>query len=204
MKKKLHNCFAWLSPAWHSKTLRIMRIALFLIILGFSNIYASVFSQNIKIDLSLKNVPLKEAFAQIEKKTDFKFLYRSDLIDIDKLSNLEVKGTNTIEKLLTDLLKNTEIAYTLVNENLIVLAPRQQHIVTGTITDAETAYHLLNVLIEGTTTGTVTDMAGKYTIDVPEENVTLSSIYRLPNPADCPCRQEKSRHQAGSFSWDTE
>jgi len=175
MKKKLHNCFAWLSPAWHSKTLRIMRIVLFLIILGFSNIYASVFSQNIKIDLSLKNVPLKEAFAQIEKKTDFKFLYRSDLIDIDKVSNLEVKGTNTIEKLLTDLLQNTEIAYTLVNENLIVLAPKQQLTVTGTITDAETGISIpgVNVLIEGTTTGTVTDMAGKYTIDVPEENVTL-------------------------------
>ncbi|NTW23797.1 MAG: TonB-dependent receptor [Lentimicrobium sp.] len=175
MKKKLHNCYAWLSSAWHSKTLRIMRIALFLIILGFTNIYASVFSQSINIDLSLKNAPLKEAFAQIEKKTDFKFLYRSDLIDIDKTTNLEVKGRNTIENLLADLLQHTEIAFTIVNDNLVVLAPRQQHTVSGTITDAETGTSIpgVNVLIDGTTSGTVTDMAGKYSIDVPENNATL-------------------------------
>ena len=175
MKIKLHKCFAWLHIVGRSKTLRIMKIILLLVILGVSNIYASVFSQSIDINLTLKSVPLKEAFTQIESKTDYKFLYRSDLIDIDKLTNLEVKGKSTLDNLLALLLRNTEISYNVLNDNLIVLAPKQQHIVSGIISDAKTGLTIpgVNVLIEGTSQGTVSDLSGKYSIEVPDVNATL-------------------------------
>lgn len=175
MKIKLHKCFAWLHIVGRSKTLRIMKIILLLVILGVSNIYASVFSQSIDINLTLKSVPLKEAFTQIESKTDYKFLYRSDLIDIDKLTNLEVKGKSTLDNFLALLLHNTEISYNVLNNNLIVLAPKQQHIITGVVTDAKTGLTIpgVNVLIEGTNQGTVTDLSGKYSIEVPDLNATL-------------------------------
>ncbi|MCO5265837.1 MAG: TonB-dependent receptor [Lentimicrobium sp.] len=152
-----------------------MKIILLLVILGVSNIYASVFSQSIDINLTLKSVPLKEAFTQIESKTDYKFLYRSDLIDIDKLTNLEVKGKSTLDNLLALLLRNTEISYNVLNDNLIVLAPKQQHIVSGIISDAKTGLTIpgVNVLIEGTSQGTVSDLSGKYSIEVPDVNATL-------------------------------
>lgn len=175
MKKKLHCCFVWLFIVGRSKTLRIMKITMLLLILGISNIYASVFSQSVNINLSLKGAPLKEAFEQIEKKSEFKFLYRSDLIDIDKATSLDVKGSNSIDHLLALLLRNTEIGYTIFNDNLIVLAPKQQRTVSGVITDAKTGLTIpgVNILVEGTSQGAVSDLSGKYSVEVPDENAIL-------------------------------
>jgi TonB-dependent starch-binding outer membrane protein SusC len=47
--------------------------------------------------------------------------------------------------------------------------------VTGSVTDAETDYEIpgVNVVIQGTTEGTITDLDGKYAIEVPNENTVL-------------------------------
>ena len=54
-----------------------------------------------------------------------------------------------------------------------------QQRVTGTITDASTGDPLVgvNIVVEGTTTGTMTDFNGKYTIEVPGRNAVLSISY---------------------------
>jgi len=51
----------------------------------------------------------------------------------------------------------------------------QQRRVTGTVTDSKTGDPLpgVNIVVQGTTTGTVTDMSGKYSIDVPNANAVL-------------------------------
>ncbi len=155
-----------------------MKIGMLLLIMGITNVYASVFSQTIQLNMSLKNVPLKEAFDRIEKKTDYKFLYRSDLIDMDKVANLEVSGNTTIALVLGTLLKNSEISYNVVNEKLIVLSPKEKvekHVVSGVITDAKTGVSIpgTNVVIEGTTQGTSSDISGKYSLEIPDANAVL-------------------------------
>lgn len=51
--------------------------------------------------------------------------------------------------------------------------------VSGTITDAEDSTPLIgvNVVIKGTSTGTVTDIDGKYSLSVPDANSTLTFSY---------------------------
>ncbi len=51
--------------------------------------------------------------------------------------------------------------------------------VTGTITDASTGEPMIgvNVVVEGTTTGTMTDIKGKYSIEVPNRNSVLVLSY---------------------------
>ncbi len=55
----------------------------------------------------------------------------------------------------------------------------QQITVTGTVTDGETGEPLpgVNILLEGTLTGTVTDMNGKYKIDLPSATAVLVFSY---------------------------
>ncbi|MDO8899385.1 MAG: hypothetical protein Q7V19_17160, partial [Bacteroidales bacterium] len=134
-----------------------MKTYLLLFILGITQVTAAVFSQNININLSLKNTPLKEAFEQIENKTDFKFLYRSDLIDMDHRTTLDISGTVSIDALMAHLLKGTNAQYSLISENLIVLAPQQRQLVMGIVRDSRTRESIpgVNVLIEGTMLGTV-------------------------------------------------
>ncbi len=61
--------------------------------------------------------------------------------------------------------------------NASIYAQKQK--VSGVVTDATTGEAIIgaNVIIEGTTTGTVTDINGKFTIDVPNLNVTLVVSY---------------------------
>lgn len=54
-----------------------------------------------------------------------------------------------------------------------------QRTITGTVTDAETGEPLIgaNILVAGTSSGTVTDFDGNYTISVPEGATTLDVSY---------------------------
>ncbi|NJK98820.1 MAG: TonB-dependent receptor plug domain-containing protein [Bacteroidales bacterium] len=76
-----------------------------------------------------------------------------------------------------------------VYDRQIILTPKnavpgivpyaQQNRVTGTVKDALTGEPLpgVNVIIEGSTQGVVTDMDGKFSIDLPSNNVTLVFSY---------------------------
>lgn len=51
----------------------------------------------------------------------------------------------------------------------------QERVITGVVTDQKGSTMIgVNVLIKGTTTGVVTDIDGKYSIKVPDNNATLS------------------------------
>ncbi|MFA5814857.1 MAG: TonB-dependent receptor [Bacteroidales bacterium] len=175
-KKILTGCARHISGRF--KMLKIMKIALLLLILGITNVHASVFSQTVNIDLSLSNVSLREAFTRIEEKTEYKFLYRSDLIDINKVTNIEVKGNTTLPKLMANLLDNSKMSYNVVNNNLIILLPKQPQTLTGIVTDAKTSEPIpgVSILVEGTTKGTITDLNGNYNIEIPEgKNILVFS-----------------------------
>jgi len=181
MKKKVQNCLSIHYCVRLGKFLKIMKISLLLLTLCLCNIQASVYSQSVKIDLNLTDVSLKEALEALEQKTNYKFLYRVDLIDINKKTNL-VANEITLDLLMDELLKDTEIGYDVINENLIVLSPLlqlQQQKITGIVTDANTGEPLpgVNLLIEGTMQGVVTDVNGKYSIEVPGNNVVLVFSY---------------------------
>ncbi len=51
----------------------------------------------------------------------------------------------------------------------------QQQVITGKITDSQTGDPMpgVNIQVKGTTIGAITDISGKYTISVPNQNVTL-------------------------------
>src|ERR1035437_8542115 len=175
MKRILHNNLTQQHCVWLSNTFKVMRIILLLLTLGMSNIYATVYSQSLNIDLALKNVTIKQAFENIESQTNYKFLFRSDLINVDKSVSLESSGTTTINELLSKLFRDTEIKYDVINNNLIVLSPLQQQRVRGTVKDANTGVTIpgVTVLIQGTTKGVTTGADGKYSLDIPNANTVL-------------------------------
>jgi hypothetical protein len=75
------------------------------------------------------------------------------------------------------VLDNTEVSYKVLDNNFIVITPKsllQQTRITGTVTD-ENGNPLpgVNVQIEGTMIGSITDINGKYSIDKPTDNIIL-------------------------------
>lgn len=172
-------------PHWKlpSKLLLAMKFVLFILTTTTLNIFATgVYSQNAKVSVELKNAPIKEVLQSIESSSEFFFIYNNELIDVERKVDLSVKDQK-ISDILTNLFKNDNIEVAIIDRK-IILAPgfmsgKQQQKVTGTIIDAGTGEPLpgVNITIEGTTQGTISDLEGKYSLEVPGANAVLVFSY---------------------------
>jgi TonB-linked SusC/RagA family outer membrane protein len=176
--KKNHVLPHSLSVGW-KKTLLIMRISFVLLTVCILHINASVYSQKTKFDFSINNRPIRDVLKEIENKSDFRFFFSDNLMLLDKNVQLNADNMN-VEQILDKLLAGSEYSYKVMDNNLVIIAPnyiaKQANKITGTITDASNNNEPLpgvNVVVEGTTIGTVSDVNGKYSIEVPSTNSVL-------------------------------
>jgi len=135
---------------------------------------ATGYSQASKLSVSLDNASLAEVFANIESTSQFKFLYRKDYLNLNKRIDVNVENQK-VEDLLDDILSNYDnLSYSILNDNLIVIAPSQiAKEITGVITDSDgNPVPGASVAVKGTSLGTITDMDGKFAITV-HEGATL-------------------------------
>lgn len=155
------------------KILMIMKLTTFLIFINLLHVSAAVYSQDEKLSLHLKNVTLKELFSAIEKKTDYKFLYRDDVLKT-QLVSINV-NERPLSEILSNTFENSESTFHFLDNHLIVITPKPQQKVTGIVTDNSTDEPLpgVNILVRGSTKRTVTDLNGKFSIDVADANATL-------------------------------
>ncbi len=142
----------------------------------------SLYSQKATFDLAMSNSTVKEVISSIEQQSKFRFLYNDDFADLNKKVNLQAKGKH-IDELLAMLFTDANLTYRILDNNLIVITPSEyilrQMKVTGTVTDGTTGEPLpgVNIVEEGTTNGVSTDLDGKYSINVKDENASLVFSY---------------------------
>ena len=143
------------------------------------------YSQTTKLSLDLKNAKVKDALGAIENQSEFFFLYSEKLIDVNREVNLEVRGS-TIEKILDRIFEGTNVNYSVKGRQIVLTTPeanktdetssvsQQQKKVTGKVSDS-TGGSLpgVTVVVKGTTTGTITDVNGSYTLSNATGNTTL-------------------------------
>lgn len=185
--KKIHSLPYYSSQTGWEKFLLTMRISLLLLTVGLLQVQASVYSQNTKFSLDVKNKPLREVFKKIETNSQFHFFFSDNLMLLDKVVNVKADNSN-VEQILDKLLADSEYSYKVLDNNLVVIAPknfinRQVNQITGTVTDA-TGNPLpgVNVVIKGTTIGTITDMNGKYSLsNVPPDAILVFSFVGMKN-----------------------
>ena len=162
------------------KIFRIMRITVFLLLVSIMQTFATdTYSQKTKLSLNFSNTRLADAMDEIEEASEFYFLFNEKLIDTDRKVSMSV-ADRKIDKILDDLFAGTDVNYT-ITDRKIILAPsfltkseQQQKAVSGTVTDEKgEPVPGINVIIKGTTSGTITNTNGTYSItDIPE-NATL-------------------------------
>lgn len=153
---------------------KLWRLAFFIFILSFgvhSQIYAA--EQDGKITLSFSDIPLREALSRIEKVSDYTFFYDEKNVNVNQKVRLDVKDVN-MQSLMTALLKDTNLDFEISNRQIVLLPKKssgsktaKRHI-SGVVKDekGETVIGA-SVVVEGTTTGTATDIDGRYALDVP-------------------------------------
>lgn len=165
MKKK--STKGTIYPFLNINSLRKMKLIVSLIILSLFQLSAiESYAQNAKINLSLKNVSLNEAIKLIENQTDFVFFYNNAEIDLTRKVNADISNGN-IKEFLNEVLGNYN--YQIENKKIVLTPKETQQLkkINGTIADASGVPIIgANVVVKGSTTGTVTDIDGNFSLEV--------------------------------------
>ncbi|WP_233467137.1 SusC/RagA family TonB-linked outer membrane protein [Parabacteroides goldsteinii] len=165
------------------KIFRVMRLCLLFIALSLTQVFASVsYSQSTSLTLKMKNVSIEDVLNKIEEKTEFRFLYNKDVVNVGQRVNVSV-NESSISDILNNILKNTDIHYT-ISDRQIVLSKSglfalvsNERIVTGIVTD-ENGEPIIgaNIIVKNDPTlGGITDVNGKFSITVPEKATLVIS-----------------------------
>ncbi len=154
-----------------------MKIILILAFVGLIPVSASVYSQQTKMSFSMTDKSMKEVLDLIEETTDFRFFYNENFTNLNQIVSIEAND-NRVEEILDKLLAASDVTYKVLENNLVVISPKallQLQKVTGSVKDAGTGDPMpgVNVRIEGTNTGTVTNADGTFSLEVPTENSVL-------------------------------
>lgn len=166
------------------KACRIMKLSVVFSFLLASQLYAGVsYSQTATVSLALKNVTVEQALDRIERETGFSFLFRDNTLDVNRIVNLKVNKSD-INHVLSQIFNNTNVEYKIVDKQIIlskkaVVASVQQQTrtVTGIVTDNLGEPIIgANVTVKGTTVGTITDIDGNFSLEVPA-SATISISY---------------------------
>ena len=172
------------------KTLLTMRIAVILMILGILQARANdAYSQKSRLSLNFSETELVKVLDKIENESEFFFLYNEKLLDTERKVSITEKD-QLIGSILDDLFRGTDVKYTIVDRK-IILAPSylteetqpQQQKISGKVTDKDGAPIIgANVVVSGTVQGTMTDVDGKYSIEVPpgSKSLTFTFIGMVP------------------------
>ena len=158
---------------------RIMRISTFLLMVCVFCSYAgNAHSQNAKVSIHMNNVKLDKILNEIENQTDYLFIYNNQ-VDINKITSVKVKN-EAVAQVLDRILSGTGINYELEGTHIILTteaikdlhAQQQAKTVTGMVTDVSGEPIIgANIRIKGTTTGTITDIDGNFSIKAEPQSV---------------------------------
>lgn len=141
------------------------------------------------IGLDLTNSSLEEAMHNIAGKTNLKLLYSKALLPEEKRITLQRKSISLYDALWV-VLEGTDLRFAISQRQLILTKmPEEekqtletadiQDIITGQVTDSDSGEPLpgVNIVIQGTTTGTTTNNNGEFNLTVPNMNETLVFSY---------------------------
>ena len=106
---KIQKLFGDIGSLYFFKTCRKMRIGIFLLLITILQIRAEEsYSQSVSLSLAFSNATVEQVLEQIEKETEFTFLFTDNTLDISKPVNIQVKKQE-IGKVLNQLFKNTDV-----------------------------------------------------------------------------------------------
>ncbi|RGN35807.1 TonB-dependent receptor [Bacteroides oleiciplenus] len=169
-----------------SKRLWITFLFFCFIVTGFMQAANTAFAQT-TVTATFKKATLSEVLWEVQRQTDFTFVYSTKDVEGISVRNLDVNNEK-IAVVLDKCLKNSGLTYSVhngviaikpaVDEAKEVAAPQQKTKVSGTVID-ETGQAIIgaNVVVTGTTNGGTTDLDGHFFLEVDHLPVTLTVSY---------------------------
>ncbi|WP_303180254.1 SusC/RagA family TonB-linked outer membrane protein [uncultured Butyricimonas sp.] len=173
MKRKIKNCV--FSCGKRSLVCKLMMVMLLLTHFAFSS--ENAFGQQ-NITVQFEQQSLSEVLRVLKQKTNYEFLYNDE--EIKGITGITRSFTNaSVQEVLTACLAGTKYSFKIV-DNLIVITPDDKKdeikkvTVKGKVVDERgEVLPGVTVLLKGTTVGVVTDIDGKFKIELPKRDTMI-------------------------------
>lgn len=192
-KQRKTEPFPWRFPKIDLK----MKLTTLFLVVSLFQVHANSYAQKTKLSLDLEHASIVQVFNKIEEISEFRFMFESGQIDLDRKISLEV-SERKISDVLVILFEGTNVDYKIRGRQVILTkkslgmslpmsnAPDVileknsvlQQQVLGTVSDTKgVALVGANILEKGTINGTQTDFDGNFSIEVSNENAVLVVSY---------------------------
>lgn len=159
-----------------------MKLILSFLLLCVSTVFSeNVSSQIARVNIVANKLSVKEIIKQIEDQTDYLFVYSNEKVDLSHRVSLNASDISVIN-VLNRIFENSDIGYAMEGNNILLMkkeAIRQQKgkVLKGAVKDQSGEPVIgANVVVKGTTNGTVTDVDGNFTLEVSNTDVLLVSF----------------------------
>ncbi|WP_040628153.1 TonB-dependent receptor domain-containing protein [Mucilaginibacter paludis] len=164
-----------------------MKLTIALLFLSNALIYAGTSAgqsmNEVKIDLTAKDLPLKKVLDLIQKQSPFIIGYKNNDLPDAALVNISVKQ-KSVADILKQITGNSNLEVKQIGDKYIIIDVKRVFAamsVYGVVTDKRTGITLpgVNVKVKGMLSGTQTDGKGVYKLTIPQdkEDVSISFSY---------------------------
>ncbi len=185
MKKNFESGGGIINIPFKFKLLVVMKLMLIFVCgLGLLTSFGEGYSQNVKLSVDFTNSTIENVLNYIESNSEYSFMYDNKEVDVYKKVSINLKDKNINDILNT--LFNESVGYKMVGKHIIITSKEnstnsvtgQPISISGKITDSSgEAIPGATIHIKGTTTGTITDMEGKYSLNnVPDDGILVVSF----------------------------
>lgn len=177
---------------------RVARLSLFLLCLCVWSATASEYSLANVVTIRIENGTISEVIKSIERQSDFTFVYNVNEVNLDKKVSVNL-DKKSLSEVLETLFNRNNLGYKIVGNHIALyqkpnVPQRSPSKITGVVTDEKGDPIIgANVVIDGTTNGTISDLDGKFQLSV-SENAVLKISYIGYISRDIKITAEKSQY----------
>ncbi|WP_337942649.1 TonB-dependent receptor [Parabacteroides sp.] len=164
---------------------RLANLAGVFLVAGTLSLSASTYATEHMLSLNLKNATIREVIETIKSQSEFSFSLDVKDLNLDEKVSVSLDN-KTINEVLAVLFNGRNVRYEINDRHVVITRTgqagstsvmQQTKQITGRVLDANNEPVIgANVVVEGTTIGTVTDVDGNFTLDVPA-GATLKISY---------------------------
>ena len=158
---------------------RMMRNTLLALFVFAGTAFATEsYSQTMKVTVVADNMSTGKVISEIEKQTDYLFVYNVNEVNLKR--NVKVNAQNkSVAEVLNKVFEGTDIYYAMEGKNIMLMSKakdgkvaQQANKVTGIVKDTNGEPIIgANVIVKGQSTGTITDIDGRFVLDTPKDAV---------------------------------
>lgn len=151
--------------------------ALALFVFAGTALASESYSQTMRVTVVGNNMPTSMVISEIEKQTDYLFVYNEREVNLDRKVNMDAENA-TVASVLNKMFDSTDIYYAVEGSNIMLMkrsaSSRQQsdNKIKGVVRDINGEPIIgANVVVKGETVGTITDVDGQFILNAPSNSV---------------------------------